>query len=335
MDESVKQTNTNYEVVIVGAGLTGIIAAQRYLEAHPNSLLTILEKDNCVGGVFSKRQFLFPSSKPSFSDNYIGRLYEEFWTQWTYGLAEFSDMPMEPPPPEDMKNGCFRAKYTTEYLESYVDQKSHAGRSLRDRIQFGVAVQSIEKIGGKWHVSGADSSNNPLHVSAEKLMIANGGNAGQNFPDLPDKDTFEGLIIHSEDFGQSNIIPSKDLQHIAVIGAGKSSADMIYESIKAGKTVSWIISNNGTGPGFFAPLDMSTPGYKNAAEAAQTRLMSSLQPSLLNEDTKWTQFLHNTNIGNGIINGVFGFVDKEVRKRANYTGRKSTKGFEKLAYDTG
>jgi cation diffusion facilitator CzcD-associated flavoprotein CzcO len=261
-------------------------------------------------------------------------LYKEFWTQWTFGLAEFSDMPMERPPDEDCKSGCFRAKYTTDYLEKYVDQKSHAGHSLRERIQFGVEVQTIEKLGDNWHLSCVDSSNNMLHVSTEKLMIANGGNAGQNFPDLPDKDTFEGIILHSEEFGESNVISSKDLQHVAVIGAGKSSADMIYESVKAGKTVSWIISNNGTGPGFFAPLDIKTP-YKNAAEAAQTRLMSSFQPSLLNEHTLWTRFLHSTRIGVGIVKGMFSFVDKEIRKRADYTGRTSTKGFEQLEYDPG
>jgi dimethylaniline monooxygenase (N-oxide forming) len=272
--------------------------------------------------------------KTYISNRDIGRLYEEFWTQWTFGLAEFSDMPMEQPPDEDCKSGCFRAKYTTDYLENYVDQKSHAGHSLREKIQFGVEVQTIKKLGDNWHLSGLDSSNNMLHISTEKLIIANGGNAGQNFPDLPDKDTFEGIILHSEEFGESNVISSKDLQHVAVIGAGKSSADMIYESVKAGKTVSWIISNNGTGPGFFAPLDMKTP-YKNAAEAAQTRLLSSFQPSLLNEHTLWTWFLHSTRIGVGIVKGMFLFVDKEVRKRADYTGRKSTKGFEKLKYDPG
>jgi protoporphyrinogen oxidase len=35
-------------------GISGIIAAQRYLQAHPECNLTILEKDNCVGGVFGK-----------------------------------------------------------------------------------------------------------------------------------------------------------------------------------------------------------------------------------------------------------------------------------------
>ncbi|KAF7512753.1 hypothetical protein GJ744_000320 [Endocarpon pusillum] len=242
-------------------------------------------------------------------------------------------MPMQRPPEEDCKNDFFKAKYTTEYLEKYVDQMRHAGRSLRERIQFGVQVQSIKKSDEKWLLSCTDSSNSPVVFSATKLMVANGENSVPNMPDLPGKETFGGVILHSEDFGQSNVISSETVKHIAVVGAGKSSADMIYEALKAGKTVSWIIRTTGTGAGFFAPVDLKTP-YKNGVEAAQTRIMSTLQPSLLNQDTWWTWFLHSTNIGVGIVKWIFSILDAEVRKRADYKGRKSTKGFEKLEYDT-
>jgi dimethylaniline monooxygenase (N-oxide forming) len=260
-------------------------------------------------------------------------LYNDFWTQWTVGLAEFSDMPMEQPPEEDCKMDCFKAKYTTEYLEKYVDEKRHAGRSLRDRIHFGIQVQSIEKVDDKWLISCMDSHDNLAAFSTAKLMIANGEHSLSNMPDLPGRERFRGVIIHSEDFGQSNIISTKAVKHIAVIGAGKSSADMIYEALQDGKTVSWIIRKTGTGPGFFAPIDLKTP-YKNGVEAAQTRIMSTLQPSLLNKDTWWTWFLHSTIVGVALVKWVFFLLDSAVRKRADYKGRKSMKGFDKLEYDT-
>jgi dimethylaniline monooxygenase (N-oxide forming) len=37
-------------------GISGIIAAQRYLDAHPDCQLALLEKDYCVGGVFGQRK---------------------------------------------------------------------------------------------------------------------------------------------------------------------------------------------------------------------------------------------------------------------------------------
>ncbi|PQE29814.1 flavin-binding monooxygenase-like family protein [Rutstroemia sp. NJR-2017a WRK4] len=310
------ETKTDFEVIVIGAGISGIIAAQRYLDAHPDCQLALLEKDHCVGGVFGQR-----------------RLYDEFWTQWTVGVAEFSDMPMERPPETDCKNDCFKAKYTTKYLEKYVDQKRHDGRSLRDRIHFGVHVEFIEKVEGKWRITCTGSDGNSVTYIANKLMVANGENSLQNMPDLPGKGSFGGVILHSEDFGESKVISSENVKHIAVIGAGKSSADMIYEAVRAGKTVSWIIRKTGTGAGFFAPLDLRSP-YKNTVEAAQTRIMSSLQPSLLNPDTWWTWFLHSTKFGVALVKRIFSAVDGTVRSRADYKGRKSSKAFQKLEYDT-
>jgi len=208
-------------------------------------------------------------------------------------MAEFSDMPMKRPPEEDCKSDCFKAKYTTQYLESYVDHMLHAGRSLRDRIQFGIHVQSIEKIGNNWLLSCKDSADQSVVFSASKLMVANGENSLPSVPDIPGAESFGGLVLHSEKFGESSVISDDKIQHITVIGAGKSAADIVYEGAKAGKTISWIIRKTGTGPGFFAPLDMKTP-YRNSVEAAMTRIMSSLQLSLLNRDGWWSWFLHST-----------------------------------------
>jgi dimethylaniline monooxygenase (N-oxide forming) len=132
-----------------------------------------------------------------------------------------------------------------------------------------------------------------------------------------------------------SISSSEAVKHVTVLGAGKSSADMIYEAMKAGKEVSWIIRASGTGPGFFAPLDMKPPAYRNAPEAAQTRVMSTFQPSFLNQDTWWTRFLHSTSAGVWLVQKMFSLLDAEVKKRANYTGRKDTRGFEKLEYNPG
>ncbi|CAG8953379.1 hypothetical protein HYFRA_00010126 [Hymenoscyphus fraxineus] len=311
------QSNKNYEVVIIGAGISGIIAAQRYLEAHPKCRLTILEKDLCVGGVFGKR-----------------RIYPGFWTQWSFGHAEFSDMAMERPPEEDIKHGCFKAKYTTEYLEKYVDEKLHNGSSLRDRIQFGMRVTLIEYDEGMWKLCCTDANNSPVTLLATKLMVANGQNSLPNMPNLPGKDDFGGVVMHSEDFGASNVLSLSQNQNIAVIGAGKSSADMIYEAVKAGKAVTWIIRKEGCGAGFFAPIDLKTP-YESGGHAALTRIMAQLQPSLLNKEKCLSGFINRTSLGMAITKGVFSKLDSEIKEHANYTGRGNTKGFEGLEYDTG
>lgn len=240
---------------------------------------------------------------------------------------------MPRPPKEDIEYDCFKAKYTTEYLEKYVDENKHGGRSLRDRIQFGVNVLKVEKSQGGWLLSCVNAEGSPIKVFAEKLMVANGQCSLPNMPDLPGREKFDGKIVHSEAFGETKILANKDIDHISVIGGGKSAADMVYEAVKAGKTVSWIIRTSGTGPAFFAPLDEKTP-WDNVVEASHTRIMSWLMPCVFNPESLWTWFLHRTMIGISIVNAIFSSVDKRMRIKADYKGRESTKGFEKLEYDT-
>ncbi|KAI1079626.1 putative dimethylaniline monooxygenase [Whalleya microplaca] len=281
-------TEDTYTTTNDSLGLTGIIAAQRLLQAHPETRLAILERDYCVGGVWSKR-----------------RIYPSCWTQWTHGIAEFSDMPMERPPADDCMYDLFRAKYTTKYLEDYVDNMSHAGQTLRDRILFNTHVQSIKKANGKWQLRCVDTiSKSERSMFSARLMMANGQSLYPNVPNFPGKEHFHGKIIHSIDFGQSDVIRDKSIQHVAVIGAGKSAADMVYEAVKADKTVSWIVRKTGNGSlgaAALAPIDLPTP-YRNGVEASQTRIMASLQPCyLIPYRSWWTWLLHSTDLGAKLI----------------------------------
>ena len=246
-------------------------------------------------------------------------------------------MRMEKPPANDCMHDLFRAKYTTKYLEDYVDSKTHNKRTLRDRIQFNTYVQSIKKVGGQWQLHCMDVTNGSERtLFSLRLMMANGQSSLPSLPDFPGKEHFRGKIIHSIDFSQSNVVKDKSIQHIAVIGAGKSAADMVYEAVKAGKTVSWIIRKTGNGSlgtAALAPIDLPTP-YKNGVEASQARIMASLQPCyLIPNRSWWTWFLHSTNMGAKLVSKIFSLLDDTVRKSAGYRERTSNKGFEKLEYD--
>jgi hypothetical protein len=101
-------------------------------------------------------------------------------------------------------------------------------------------------------------------------------------PSLPGRHDFLGQVLHQDGFGSSNILTSPEIRNITVLGGGKSSADMVYESVKAGKTVSWILkASDTTGPGFFLSPEGAGP-YKNAFEIGMTRLAATLTPSNMN-----------------------------------------------------
>ena len=205
--------------------MSGIAAARFYLDVHPLAHVVILEKDSHLGGVWSSK-----------------RAYEGFWTQWTVGTAEWSDMKMPPPPQEDTFYNFFKAKYTTKYLEKYVDEHVYDGKTLRDRMIFDFAVQTVKKEGTLWVVRGTQ-----VAYRAPKLIVAAGITSSANLPQIRGMENAEMPIIHQGSFGQSPVLTSDRYKKVTVIGGGKSAADMVYACVGAGKSVSWVIRRSGSG----------------------------------------------------------------------------------------
>jgi dimethylaniline monooxygenase (N-oxide forming) len=264
----------------------------------------------------------------------IGRNYDTFWTQWTFGLSEFSDMAMQRPPESDCHHDFYRSKWTTNYLEQYVSRDNNKGQRLRDLIHLGMETKDIKKVGKNWNVLCKDLKGLERTFFAEKLMVASGLISVPNMPVFPGATEFAGPIIHSKDFGsrEKEILQSESIKKIIIVGGGKSSADMLYEAVKAGKEVSWIIRVTGAGAPFFASGKGRGP-YKNAFEAASTRAVASINPSIFNSKNWWTNFLHNTTIGTSLLKRLIAKLDSDMRSEANYKGRDSDKGFERLEYD--
>lgn len=245
---------------------------------------------------------------------------------------------MPRPPEGDIRQDYYKSIYVTKYLESYALRKDAHGRTLRDRIIFNISVQSVKKINDRWTVSGVDKlSNSPRLLTATRLIVASGLDTHPSMPHFQGQETFRGPIIHSIDFGvlgEPRLADPK-IQNITVLGAGKSSADMIYEAVtKYKKNVTWIIRKSGTGAAFFAD-GKGRAGYKNAFELASSRVVSYLGPSIWYENNRWTKFINGPGLGTTLQKQILGAMDKDTKKLANYHGRKNNKGFEGLEYDVG
>ena len=140
---------------------------------------SLLEKDTCLGGVWNSR-----------------RAYDGFWTQWPVGTAEFSDVIVPRPPENDTYYDFSKAKYTTQYLEECVDKHNFAGRTLRERIQFGTQVRRVLKVDGKWVVSVGDKTRDTGTFRSTKLIVATGLTSKQYMPSLPGREKFSRPIIY-------------------------------------------------------------------------------------------------------------------------------------------
>ena len=150
------------------------------------------------------------------------------------------------------------------------------------------------------------------------MIVPSGLTSAPNLPNFPGKDTFEGTILHQQDFGQSSILYSRHIKHITVLGGAKSAADMVYMSVKAQKSVSWVIRASGTGPGFFASVKSNAKRsgpYRNAHEIASTRLAATLTPTFF-ADSSWMGLLHRTSLGTWLVKKIWSGIDKEVRNEA-------------------
>ncbi|KAF5873925.1 putative flavin-binding monooxygenase-like protein [Botrytis fragariae] len=205
------------------------------------------------------------------------RQYPGFRSESGLRMIDFSDTPIVLPLDVETYHDTFEAKYVTKYLEGYVDVHVCNEKSLRDRVIFGFKVGGIEKIDGIWsvwseaHENGNGNEHNRM-IKTRKLAIATGQNSLPYFPSLPNQANFKSPIVHQEHFGQistSALAPDSPYTAIIILGGGKSAADMVYECVKAGKKVSWLIRQSGEGPGIFAGAK-GRGRYRNDAEMSAT-----------------------------------------------------------------
>lgn len=245
-------------------------------------------------------------------------------------MAEFSDRPMTPPPPEDQYYGFFPARYVTEYIESYVDDHTYNNITLRNRIRFNVRVEGIEKVVDRWLIS----CHGYLEMRAAQLIDATGMTSIPNIPLLPGQEDFQGKLLHHKDFAQLGDLKDVQGRRLAVLGGGKSAADVAYAAAKAGKVVSWIIREEGGGPAAFLSAKGRGP-YANSNESFYTRFVASFLPNPFSKESYLSRFLHGTRLGSWIVRGLWDAIDKDHRRKVNYR-REEGKGnnFDKLEPDT-
>ena len=160
------------------------------------------------------------------------------------------------------------------------------------RIWLKAQVRTVEKIGSCWtlQVDGAV----PQFLRCTRLAVASGLTSSPNMPNFPHSDDGMAPMLHHRDFGvksQAILAASSVYKNITVLGGGKSAADMVYASVKAGKNVKWIVRKTGEGSGIF--MDPTATGrYKNNAEAGVTQKATVLNPSAFRPMLKWAQMLH-------------------------------------------
>ena len=218
------QHQHDYDLLIIGAGWYGLIAAYTYLQLAPKSKFLILDDGDSIGGVWNSE-----------------RIYPNLFAQVGHGLFEYSFYPMK-------KEGLTEDRYISgktihDYLHSFAEEYN-----LVRHIRLRTTVTDARKNGEKWTLQLNDrSKTSQSQVSGTKLIVATGVTSGPYVPEFPNEG-FVKPIIHSSQIGpQLESLTGPEVQRATVLGAAKSAYDTVFLLLKAGKQVDWIIREDGSG----------------------------------------------------------------------------------------
>lgn len=140
------------------------------------------------------------------------------------------------------------AEKVAEYLERYADKFG-----LRQRCMLSTKVLQATKSKDEreWVIQvqkiGNDSHDSRDNLVCDKLIVATGLFSAPLWPNI-DFSCFEGPVMHSRDVGvrYDELLDEKH-KEIVVVGGNKSAVDVINACAVDGKTVHWLIRENGNG----------------------------------------------------------------------------------------
>lgn len=105
------------------------------------------------------------------------------------------------------------------------------------RVEFGTAVERIERSGGHWLVHTSQGV-----LSARHVIVATGRDRLPWTPGWPGKASFSGKLIHAADFGTAEDYAGKK---VLVIGAGNSGFDVLNHLARADTEAVWLSARQG------------------------------------------------------------------------------------------
>ncbi|KAL8814190.1 MAG: hypothetical protein Q9223_006566 [Gallowayella weberi] len=299
----------HYDVLIVGAGLQGLVAAKIYLQLEPDVSLLILDSNTSIGGVWAKEN-----------------IYPDLKTNNQLGTFEFTDCDIREVCPGKVKSGeHIPGDVVHEYLVKYAEK-----HDLIRRLHLRCKVTTGEHLGGRgggekggWKltviptdgdsripkVTDLDSTkqDSTTIITTSKLIVATGMTSTPMPISLPGASTFSPPLMNFHDFRRNatQLLDDPKIKHVAVYGGAKSAYDTVYAFASRAKKVTWIIRASGHGPVYMAPSHIQMGPMKVWTEPlVSTRLLTLFSPCIWGESDGFgsiRRWLHGTKAGRFIV----------------------------------
>lgn len=197
------QVKRNPAVVIIGAGMTGILMAIKLRQAGITDIV-VLEKKGSVGGTWRENTY------PGAACDVPAHMY-------TYSF--------EPNP--NWSRFFAHGPEIKQYFEHVADKYE-----VKRDIRFNEAVTDAHYANGKWTVK---TSQQQTYI-ADFIVCATGILHHPQFPDIPGLADFKGTTFHTAQWNHDVDISAST--RVGVIGTGSTAAQAIPELINTGAKVS-------------------------------------------------------------------------------------------------
>lgn len=212
MSQTRTAPNSNLRVVVLGAGMSGILSGIKLLEAGYDNV-TLYEKATRVGGTWRENTY------PGLTCDVPSHAY-------TYSFEPNPDWSRQLPPGPEVQ------AYFERAAKKY---------GIDERTRFGQEVTRCEFIGGRWHLETASG----LRDEADVVIAATGVLHHPRLPDIPGLKSFGGQLLHSARWDHA---VSLDGRRIGIIGNGSTGVQLVSAlASRAGKlkhfqrTAQWIM----------------------------------------------------------------------------------------------
>lgn len=200
-------SNGDFRVVVIGAGMAGILAGIKLRESGHNNLC-IYEKADRIGGTWRE-------------NTYPGLTCDVPSHHYTYTFERNPDWTRHLPPGAEIQ-AYFEA--TTEKYQ------------LADSIRFNTEVVNAEFRDGRWHMELSDGERDVADV----VIAATGVLHHPSEPAIPGREDFAGALFHSARWDHSVALEGK---RIGVIGMGSTGVQIVSDLTARGIATSHFVRN--------------------------------------------------------------------------------------------
>ena len=188
----------DFQVVIIGAGMSGLLMAHRLQQAGVG--FVVIEKNDDVGGTW-------------LENTYPGCRVDNPNHNYSYAFAQRHDWPLH---------------FSTQDVLLGYFQRCADAFGLRDRIRFGTEVTSAtwSEADARWSVNIRTRKGEEETLEAHAVVSAVGQLNRPMLPAIEGRDSFEGPAFHSARWDHGVDLTGK---RVAVIGTGASAVQFIPE----------------------------------------------------------------------------------------------------------